>query len=68
MERPARRRRGAARSPAGLSRSEIKQKIRALKKERATANARAAKSKVAEFNLQLRVYRRLLRRVARRST
>jgi len=49
-----------------MSRSDIKQKIRALKKERATAGARNAKSKVEEFNALLRVYRRRLRRAARR--
>jgi len=47
------------------TRSDIKQKIRALKKERATAGQRAAKAKVEEFNTQLRVYRRMLRRMAR---
>lgn len=48
-----------------LSRSEYKQRIRALKKERATAGERMAKSKVEEFNAQLRLYRRKLRRAAR---
>jgi Rho termination factor, N-terminal domain len=50
---------------ARLSRAEMKQRIRALKKERATAGERMAKSKVEEFNTQLRMYRRKLRRAAR---
>lgn len=50
---------------ARLTRAEYKQKIRALKKERATAGERMAKSKVEEFNTQLRLYRRRLRRAAR---
>jgi hypothetical protein len=48
-----------------MSRTDIKQKIRALKKERATANERAARAKVDEFNVQLKIYRRRLRRAAR---
>lgn len=50
---------------ARLTRAEYKQKIRALKKDRATAGERMAKSKVEEFNTQLRLYRRRLRRAAR---
>lgn len=50
---------------ARMTRVELKQKIRALKKERANASERMAKSKVEEFNSQLRVYRRKLRRAAR---
>jgi hypothetical protein len=64
---------GAAESPksgrrgknARLSRAELKQRIRALKKERASAGERMAKSKVEQFNDQLRLYRRRLRRAAR---
>jgi hypothetical protein len=48
-----------------LSRSEMKQRIRELKKERATAGERKAKAKVEEFNTQLRLFRRKLRRAAR---
>jgi len=50
---------------ARLSRAEMKQRIRALKKERATAGERMAKSKVEEFNTKLRLYRRRLRYAAR---
>ena len=50
---------------ARISRAEMKQRIRALKKERATAGERMAKSKVEEFNTQLRLYRRRLRYAAR---
>jgi ribosomal protein L7/L12 len=50
---------------ARLTRAELKQRIRALKKERSTAGERMAKSKVEEFNSQLRLYRRRLRRAAR---
>lgn len=65
MARTTRRKHDVA-AGSRMSRSDIKQKIRALKKERATAGARAAKSKVAEYNVQLRLYRRRLRRAARR--
>ena len=50
---------------ARLTRAELKQKIRALKSDRATAGERMAKSKVEEFNTQLRRYRRRLRWAAR---
>ncbi len=50
---------------ARLSRAELKEKIRALKKERANAGERMAKSKVEEFNTQLRLFRRRLRYAAR---
>lgn len=50
---------------ARMTRAELKQRIRALKKDRATAGERMAKSKVEEFNTQLRLYRRRLRRAAR---
>jgi hypothetical protein len=63
-----RKKTGVARGSTKLSRSDLKQKIRALKKERTTASARMAKSKVEEFNLQLRIYRRILRRAARHKT
>ncbi len=63
---------GGAAAPSGkrgrnarMTRAELKQRIRALKKERATAGERMAKSKVEEFNTQLRLYRRRLRRAAR---
>jgi ribosomal protein L7/L12 len=54
-----------ARGKGSMTRAELKQKIRALKRERATAGERMAKSKVEEFNAQLRAYRRRLRRAAR---
>jgi hypothetical protein len=47
------------------SRAEIKQKIRALKKQRAEAGTHSAKSKVHEYNEQLHVWRRKLRKAAR---
>ena len=50
---------------ARLTRAELKQKIRALKKDRSSAGERMAKSKVEEFNTQLRLYRRRLRWAAR---
>ena len=58
-------RRGRIGKNARLSRAEMKQRIRALKKERATAGERMAKSKVEEFNTKLRLYRRRLRYAAR---
>jgi hypothetical protein len=48
-----------------LSRAEIKQKIRALKKERAEAGTHSKKAKVHEYNEQLHVWRRKLRKAAR---
>ena len=48
-----------------LTRSEIKQKIRQLKKQRADAGTHSAKSKVHEYNEQLHVWRRKLRKAAR---
>jgi len=65
MARTTRRKTAATDKTGKLSRSDLKQKIRALKKERAKAGERAAKAKVEEFNTQLRIYRRLLRRAAR---
>ena len=50
---------------ARMTRAELKQRIRALKKERANAGDRHAKSKVEEFNSQLRMFRRRLRYAAR---
>jgi hypothetical protein len=50
---------------ARLTRAELKEKIRALKKERANAGERMAKAKVEEFNSQLRLFRRRLRYAAR---
>jgi hypothetical protein len=68
MARITRPKKSATDPTKKMTRSDIKQKIRALKKERATAGERAAKSKVEEFNTQLRVYRRMLRRMARRES
>jgi len=53
---------GAARK---LTRSDLKQKIRALKKQRKEAGEHSAKTKVHEFNEQLHVWRRKLRKAAR---
>ena len=50
---------------ARMSRAELKQKIRALKKDRDNAGERMAKSKVEEFNNQIRLLRRRLRWAAR---
>jgi Rho termination factor, N-terminal domain len=58
-------RRGRPGKNARLSRAELKQRIRALKKERSSAGERMAKAKVEEFNTQLRLFRRKLRRAAR---
>jgi len=56
-------------SPAGtakkLSRADLKQKIRELKKKRKEAGEHSAKAKVNEFNEQLHVWRRKLRKAAR---
>jgi hypothetical protein len=62
---PTTRKKKTADAGTKMSRTDIKRKIRELKKERAVAGGRAAKSKVEEFNAQLRVYRRRLRRAAR---
>jgi hypothetical protein len=48
-----------------LSRGDLKQKIRSLKKERAAAAEKVQRAKVDEFNTALRRYRRKLRRAAR---
>lgn len=48
-----------------LTRSDLKQKIRELKKKRAEAGQHSARAKVDEFNEQLRVVRRRLRKAAR---
>lgn len=48
-----------------LTRAELKQKIRELKKKRQDAGAHSAKAKVNEFNEQLHVWRRKLRKAAR---
>ena len=50
---------------SALSAYEKEQKIRDLKKQRTEAGSHSAKSKVNEFNEQLRVWRRKLRRAAR---
>lgn len=60
--------RGRVGKNARLSRAELKQRIRALKKERSSAGERMAKAKVEEFNTQLRQFRRKLRRAARHKT
>jgi hypothetical protein len=48
-----------------LTRSDFKQKIRELKKQRTEAGQHSAKSKVHEYNEQLRVWRKKLRKAAR---
>lgn len=48
-----------------LTRSDLKQKIRELKKQRSQAGEKSAKAKVEEYNEQLRVWRRKLRKAAR---
>jgi hypothetical protein len=48
-----------------LTRSDLKQKIRELKKQRAEAGQHSAKAKVSEYNQLLRVWRRKLRKAAR---
>ncbi|HKW15506.1 MAG TPA: hypothetical protein VJS69_13555 [Candidatus Krumholzibacteria bacterium] len=65
-----RKKKGAAGSAGAdggkkLSRAEIKQKIRALKKQRTEAGTHSAKAKVNEYNKQLHVWRRKLRKAAR---
>jgi len=63
----ATRKKKAAGPDAGkkLSRSDLKQKIRELKKQRSDAGQHSAKAKVNEYNEQLRVWRRKLRKAAR---
>ena len=48
-----------------LTRSDLKQKIRSLKKDRSVAAEKVQRAKVEEFNTALRRYRRKLRRAAR---
>jgi hypothetical protein len=49
-----------------LTKSDLKQKIRDLKNQRKEAGAHSAKAKVNEYNEQLRVWRRKLRKAARK--
>jgi hypothetical protein len=56
---------GGAGGEKKYSRAEIKQKIRALKKQRTEAGTHSAKAKVNEYNEQLHVWRRKLRKAAR---
>jgi len=56
---------GAASAGVKRTRAEIKQKIRELKKKRDEAGTHSAKAKVNEFNEQLHVWRRKLRKAAR---
>jgi hypothetical protein len=55
----------AGESPKTLTRSDLKQRIRELKKQRSEAGSHSAKAKVGEFNEKLRVWRRKLRKAAR---
>jgi site-specific recombinase len=48
-----------------LTRSDLKQKIRALKKQRSEAGEHSAKAKVHEYNEKLRIWRRKLKKAAR---
>lgn len=62
-----RKKKAASTDPAKkLTRSDLKQKIRELKKQRSAAGEHSAKAKVEEFNEQLRVWRRKLRKAARK--
>jgi len=56
---------GASADAKKLTRAELKQKIRELKKKRQDAGTHSAKAKVEEFNEQLHVWRRKLRKAAR---
>ncbi|HET6349051.1 MAG TPA: hypothetical protein VFH88_08210 [Candidatus Krumholzibacteria bacterium] len=58
----------ASAAPKTLTRADLKQKIRELKKKRSEAGQHSAKTKVNEFNSQLRVWRRKLRKAARHKT
>jgi ribosome assembly protein YihI (activator of Der GTPase) len=56
----------AAGAAKKLTRGDLKQKIRDLKKQRKEAGTHSAKAKVNEYNEQLRVWRRKLSKVARK--
>ena len=56
----------AAGATKKLTKSELKQKIRELKKQRKEAGQHSAKAKVHGYNEQLHVWRRKLRKAARR--
>jgi len=56
---------GAHGRTGALTRTDLKQKIQSLKKERLAATERVQRAKVDEFNTALRRYRRRLRRAAR---
>lgn len=58
----------AGKTGRAMTRGDLKQKIRALKKERSTATERVQRAKVDEFNTALKRYRRKLRRAARHKT
>jgi hypothetical protein len=60
-----RKKKAAAGDGKKLTRSDLKQKIRELKKLRSEAGQHSARAKVNEFNEQLRVVRRRLRKAAR---
>jgi hypothetical protein len=53
-------------SVVGLSLPVLKEKVRELKAKRSEATQKGQKSKVTEFNADLRTVRRRLRRAARR--
>ena len=55
----------ASRTTKTFTRAELKQRIRELKKKRQEAGTHSAKAKVHEFNEQLHVWRRKLRKAAR---
>lgn len=62
-----RKKKAASSDPAKkLTKSDLKQRIRELKKKRSEAGSHSAKAKVTEFNEELRVWRRKLRKAARR--
>ncbi len=56
---------GASGRSGPLTRADLKQRIRSLKKDRAAAAEKVQRAKVDEFNTALRRYRRKLRRAAR---
>ena len=61
-----RKKKAASSDPAKkLTKSDLKVKIRELKKKRNEAGSHSARAKVDEFNEELRIWRRKLRKAAR---
>jgi hypothetical protein len=66
MTMATRKKKAASSDPAKkLTRSDFKLKIRELKKKRVEAGSHSARAKVNEFNEELRIWRRKLRKAAR---